>query len=502
MNSAPRTRSSIRRPGRAALWLIAILAAACTVGVMFLYQNITQRKIEARQTVFRVTNLDETTVDPVEWGKNYPRQYDAYTRTVDIARTKYGGSEAFQKLDTDPRLRAIFDGYAFSIDYREERGHAYMLSDQRETERVTLRKQPGACLQCHASNVVAYREEGIKAGAPGTLTEPLLSDNGKAQLFKGFEEVCKMDYNDATNLVKHPVACIDCHDPETMALRVTRPGFIKGIAALAASDDPVPHLPSIERWRQGDHRRDYDPNIDASRQEMRSMSCGQCHVEYHFKPDTKVVTYPWQNGLKMDQIERYYDQIGFSDWTHARSKAPVLKAQHPEFELWSQGIHARSGVSCSDCHMPYTREGAVKISDHQTRSPMLNIARACQTCHNYEESEILSRVEAIQNRTKNLQDRAEIAVVALIDRIAVAMAAGLTDDQLKNARALQRKAQWRVDFINAENSMGFHAPQEAARILGESIDYARQGELDVATMMAQNGGLQGSASQGAATNGK
>ncbi|HLO42369.1 MAG TPA: ammonia-forming cytochrome c nitrite reductase subunit c552 [Phycisphaerales bacterium] len=473
------------RPGRAALWMVAILAAAGTVGVMLLYQNITQRKIEARQTVFRVTNLSETTADPVEWGKNYPRQYDAYTRTVDIARTKYGGSEAFQKLDTDPRLRAIFDGYAFAIDYREERGHAYMLTDQRETERVTKKTQPGSCLQCHASNVVAYREAGIKAGAPGTLEEPLLSENGKAQLFKGFEDVCAMNYNDATQLVKHPVSCIDCHDPETMALRVTRPGFLRGIQALAASNDPVPHLPSIERWRAGDRRRDYDPNIDASRQEMRSMACGQCHVEYHFKGEKKLVTYPWINGLKVEQIERYYDQVEFKDWTHARTKAPVLKAQHPEFEMWSQGIHARSGVSCADCHMPYKREGAVKISDHQVRSPMLNIARACQTCHNYSETEILGRVEAIQNRTKQLQDRAEIAVVGLIDAIAQAMKDGATDEQLKLARDLHRKAQWRVDFVNAENSMGFHAPQEAARILGEAIDYARQGELEVATMKAK-----------------
>lgn len=215
------------------------------------------------------------------------------------------------------------------------------------------------------------------------------------------------------------------------------------------------------------------------------MACGQCHVEYHFKGEKKLVTYPWINGLKVEQIERYYDQVEFKDWTHARTKAPVLKAQHPEFEMWSQGIHARSGVSCADCHMPYKREGAVKISDHQVRSPMLNIARACQTCHNYSETEILGRVEAIQNRTKQLQDRAEIAVVGLIDAIAQAMKDGATDEQLKLARDLHRKAQWRVDFVNAENSMGFHAPQEAARILGEAIDYARQGELEVATMKAK-----------------
>jgi nitrite reductase (cytochrome c-552) len=215
---------------------------------------------------------------------------------------------------------------------------------------------------------------------------------------------------------------------------------------------------------------------------MRSFVCGQCHVEYYFKPDTKLVTYPWHKGLKVEQIESYYDEIGFKDWIHAETGAPVLKAQHPEFEMWSQGIHARSGVACADCHMPYVREGAVKVSDHHVRSPLLNIARACQTCHRYPEEEIKARAEIIQDRNKALMDRAEDAVVQLIDAIKEARAKKIPDEKLAEARKLQRKAQWRVDFINAENSMGFHAPQEAARILGEAIDYARQGQLSIANL--------------------
>src|SRR6266849_2055279 len=153
----------------------------------------------------------------------------------------------------------------------------------------------------------------------------------------------------------------------------------------------------------------YDVNAMATRQELRSFVCGQCHVEYYFKGEGKLLTYPWRNGLKVEQIEAYYNETGFRDWVHAETKAPVLKAQHPEFEIWNQGIHARSGVACADCHMPYRREGAIKISDHQVRSPMFNIARACQTCHRYPEDEIKARVEAIQGRTKALQDRAEDA---------------------------------------------------------------------------------------------
>ncbi len=474
-------------------WLTVVVVAAGSAGVMWLGQNIMQRKVEAKETVLRLATITETTVDPKEWGKNFPREYDGYIRTADNERTRFGGSEAIplgdgkvskavQKLDVDPLLKTIFAGYAFSIDYRERRGHAFMLGDQRETERVTKKPQPGACLQCHASNTVAYRKAGIEKGAPGMLEDALASDNGQAQLFKGFEAVCAMTYNDSTKLVEHPVSCLDCHDPETMQLRVTKPGFINGIRALAKSNAPLPHLPSIEKWRWTDRSKEYDPNTDASRQELRSMACGQCHVEYYFKGDGKLVTYPWFNGLKVEQIEKYYDDQGFSDWTHAESGAKVLKAQHPEFETWSQGIHARSGVACADCHMPYIRQGAIKISDHQVRSPLLNVARSCQPCHPYAESEIQDRVKTIQDRHKALLDRAEAAVVALIDGIKAAKEAGATDEQLDAPRKLQRKSQWRTDFVNAENSMGFHAPQEAARILGEAIDYARQGQVEVAKL--------------------
>lgn len=460
--------------------LTVVLVAAATVLVLMLLGNIYSRKREAEQVSFTIVDLNEQTIDPAEWGKNFPQQYDSYRRTVDIERTNHGGSDAFQKLDAFPAWRTIFDGYAFAIDYREERGHAYMLSDQRETERVKQQPQPGACLQCHASVMNAYREVGLKNGAPGEIKDALFSDHGKAQLFKGFELVCAMPYAEATELVDHPVACVDCHDPGTMQLRATRPGFLTGIAALASSDAAVPHLPSIERWRSEGRKGEYDPNTMASRQEMRSMACGQCHVEYYFKGDGKLLTYPWSNGLKVEQIEKVYDDAGFKDWTHARSGAAVLKAQHPEFETWSQGIHARSGVACADCHMPYQRIGAIKVSSHHVRSPLLNVAQSCQVCHRYSEQEILGRAAAIQDRTQSLLTRGENAVVDLIAAIEASKKAGASDEQLKAARDLQRKAQWRLDFVAAENSLGFHAPQESARILAEAIDYARQGQLQLA----------------------
>lgn len=478
--------------------MIAVIAALGLVAVMLLRENIAQRKAEAKYTTFRVVELSEQTSDPAEWGKNFPRQYDAYKRTVDMEHTRYGGSEAdpfavgedgirktVSKIEQDPRLKTMWAGYAFAIDFREERGHAYMLHDQRETDRVLKRNQPGACLHCHASTTVPYRQAGLDAGAAGTLADPLLSAAGKEQLMKGFSIVSAEPYSNATQRAQHPVSCIDCHDPQSMQLRITRPGFLNGIAALAASDDPLPHLPSITAWRKGDRAHPYDPNQLATRQEMRSFTCGQCHVEYYCGPKTTLF-FPWNKGLKVEQIEAYYDEYKFpdgapfSDWKHQLTGAAAIKVQHPEFELWNQGIHARSGVSCADCHMPYIREGASKISSHHVRSPLLNVAQSCQVCHRYSENEIKERVFTIQDRTKKLMDRGLDAIVGLIADIGAAMKAGATDAQLAEARQLQRKAQYRVDFINAENSMGFHAPQEAARILGEAIDYAQQGRLAVA----------------------
>lgn len=458
--------------------LLILVVAAATVGVMLLLQNINERQAEAKQEIFRVVEINNDTLDPAEWGKNYPRQYDSYKRTVDTERTRHGGSEAFQHLDEDPIWKVIFAGYAFGVDYREDRGHAYMLSDQDITERVHIVKQPGSCLHCHSSATAAYRNAGIEAGAPAG------EEHFFEQMLTGFPIVSSMPYTEARTLVDHPIGCIDCHDPDNMQLRVSRPAFLYGIQELAKSDAPTPHLPSIERWRTGDKSVAYDPNTDATRQEMRSYVCAQCHVEYYFATEKKIVTYPWSQGLKVEDEEAYYDEIAFKDWTHKQSGASMLKAQHPEFELWSQGVHAASGVACADCHMPYQREGAIKVSDHHVRSPLLNVDNSCLTCHNFSEEEMKARAETIQDRTKDLLDRAEVAVAALITDLEKAIAVGVPEEQLKSAQDLQRKAQWRLDFISAENSMGFHAPQESARILGEAIDYARQGQLELAKVAA------------------
>jgi nitrite reductase (cytochrome c-552) len=462
MTEPVRDRPRGRRP--LLTWLALILgAAAVTIGLAALLTNIFERKQEARNPFYRVVALTDSTTDPAEWGKNFPIQYDSYRRTVDQVRTRYGGSEAMprtpsdadprtvvaeSRLEEDPRLREFWAGYAFAHDFREERGHAYMLDDQTYTERQIVAKQPGTCLNCHASMYTTYMKLG------------------EGNLARGFDRVNALPYAEARRLVDHPVSCIDCHDPNSMQLRVTRPAFMEGMRALRASQGVA----------------NYDVNTDASRQEMRTFVCGQCHVEYYFQGPEKRLVYPWAKGLTGDSILAYYEANGHRDWVHATSGAPTLKAQHPEFETYNQGIHARAGVACADCHMPYTRTGAMKVSDHHVRSPLLNINRACQTCHRFSEEEMRARVERIQDRTFELRNLALDAVLELTRDIAAAARADSANPRLATARNFQRKAQFLTDFVEAENSMGFHAPQEAARLLGHAIDYARRGQVGLRKM--------------------
>lgn len=450
-------------PGRpkARIGLLAALVLAtalATVGVVALLMNILQHKEEAKDTNFAVVKLDETTVDPAVWGKNFPLQYDMYMKTVDQQRTKFGGSEAVpqtpskadprsvvaaDKLTKDPRLVQMWAGYAFSKDYREKRGHAYMLIDQRDTKRVQDFKQPGTCINCHASMPKVYKELG----------------NGDAKA--GFDKVNHMTYQQASKLVDHPVACIDCHDPKTMQLRITRPAFAEGIKALKAS--------------QG--IKDFDVNKQATAQEMRSFVCAQCHVEYYFKGKGKTLTFPWAKGVNLDQIYAYYQEEGFTDWEHKTTGAPMLKAQHPEFDMWNQGVHAKAGVSCADCHMPYTAVGAQKVSDHWVRSPMLNVNRSCQVCHHASEDELKARVDTIQTRVQTVRDSSFDALTELIADIEASKKAGVSADRIQAAQSWHRKASFYIDYVVSENSTGFHAPEESIKYLQTATDAVRKGQL-------------------------
>jgi len=460
------TKTSRTRVGW--LVLIVVVSAIAVAGITALLVNIFQRQQDARDPFYRVVELNDDITDPEVWAKNFPVQFDSYKRTVDQVRTRYGGSEAVprtptaadprsivaqSRLEEDPRLKILWAGYAFSKDFREERGHAYMLDDQTFTERQGVAQQPGTCMHCHASVYGPYRKLG------------------GGDLIKGFEAMNQMKYQEARKLVTHPVACIDCHDPRTMQLRVTRPGFLEGIQKVKAAQGVS----------------NYDVNRDASRQEMRAFVCGQCHVEYYFKGPEKRLTYPWDKGLKADEILAYYEENGFKDWTHAESGAPTLKAQHPEFEMWNQGVHARSGVACADCHMPFQRVGAMKVTDHHVQSPLLYINKACQTCHRWSEEELRTRVHTIQDRTQQIRNVAMDGLLALIADIKASQQRGATDAQLAAPRNHHRRAQFLLDFIEAENSMGFHADQEAMRVLALSLDESRRGQAALPGSVATAG---------------
>jgi nitrite reductase (cytochrome c-552) len=417
--------------------LIFFVTVLASVAITLLLVNIFEKKQEAvlYPSVFKP--VGEFEIDPKLWGENFPFEYDTYRKTeTNEGPTFYGGSDNYQKLEKYPNLVTLYAGYSFSKDYREERGHYWSITDVQATKRVND-KTANTCITCKSPQVIIDIQR------------------------LGPENFYKAKFKDIGAHYTQSIACLDCHNPKTMELRVVRPAFIEAM-----------------------QRRGIDIT-KASRQEMRSYVCGQCHVEYYFKGEGEYLTFPWDKGLNIDSIEAHYDGYNFSDWNHVISGAPMIKMQHPEFETWSTGIHSRSGVSCADCHMPYEKTGSVKVTNHWTRSPLKNMNNACQTCHKWNEAELTVRVRTIQDRTFETMVKAETAIIAAINAIKKAKDSGATDDHLIKARELHRRAQLRWDFVAAENSMGFHSPQETMRTLANAIDYARQSQFEAERLTKQ-----------------
>lgn len=418
-------------PRRILLYVVVFVGAVLlTIGVGLLFLNINERQQEARQYPLQVVEIAADEIDPAVWGLNFPVHYDRFMMTqTDYGETPYGGSTPYSKLERYPAMVTLWAGYAFSIDHNEERGHYYSSIDQLETERVVAVNQPGACINCHAG------------AAPQMIAE------------MGWETFNRTPFNDLRDQLHFGSTCADCHDPDTMQLRITRPALINALE------------------QQG---------IDvtqATRQEMRTYVCAQCHVEYYFLGEDRILTFPWSQGYTIDDIEAHYDTYGFRDWVHAETGAQMIKIQHPEFEMWTTSLHARSGVSCADCHMPFMREGGIRISDHWIRSPLTNLSNACQTCHNIPEEDLEERVQIIQDTTAELLRSTEEALLDAIETIVTAREAGATDEDLAEAQQFHRAAQLRWDYVSSENSTGFHSPQEAARVLANAMDLARQSQL-------------------------
>jgi nitrite reductase (cytochrome c-552) len=419
-------------------WALFFLALAGTFALGILGASIFERRQEARVQLPLVP-IDKWETDNSKWGVNYPREYAAYVKMADdTTRTKYGGSAHRDYLAETPANVILFAGYGFAKEYHQARGHTYAVKDVSETKRLSP-KTPATCWTCKSPDVPR-------------LMDQMGAEKFYAQPFTAFKSE-----------ITHPIGCLDCHEPNTMKLRITRPALREAFQRQGKNIDDVSH------------------------QEMRTLVCAQCHVEYYFKGEGNYLTFPWDQGTRPEEIQAYYDESKFADWTHAISKTPMLKMQHPDFEIYSAGIHAYRNVACADCHMPYRTEGGVKFTDHHVQSPLVNITNSCAVCHRWGEEEIRQRVETIQDSVREGRTRAETAVAQAHLDIAAAMQAGATDEELQNARNLIRSAQMRWDYVAAHNGMGFHAPQECMRTLQASVDLAGQCRVECARLLAKHG---------------
>ncbi|WP_019851198.1 ammonia-forming cytochrome c nitrite reductase subunit c552 [Desulfitobacterium sp. PCE1] len=361
-----------------------------------------------------------------EYAKYYPKQYDTFVKTKEMSNegSKYGGSEEFDKLTQWPFLKEIFAGYGFAIEYNEDRGHAYTIEDVTKIKRIN-EKSIASCWTCKSANVAGIVEE-------------------MGDAYYG------ANFHDLKGKMTEGITCANCHDPQTMNLVIVQPPLRDALTRLGKDPDNL------------------------TTQELRTMVCAQCHVEYYFAGDKKIVTFPWDKGLTPNDVLAYYEEIGFSDWKHPKAGVGEIKAQHPEYETFMGSTHAEAGLSCADCHMPYTMNGGEKISSHWWTSPLKHMNESCMTCHREGEEKLKERVFYTQDKVADMMGKVGNINVEAIEAIAEADAKGANQDVLNEARALQRKGQFLVDWVGAENSMGFHNPQLTMETLNTSMDYAYQ----------------------------
>ncbi len=405
--------------------IIVVLAGLVIALLIF----ISNQKTPVRG-VAPLVEIAQMEADSAQWGINFPNQYSTLLKTGENnIRTAFGGSEPYEKLDVDPRLRTLFAGMPFSKGYGEDRGHMNAVEDVRNSPRIND-KTPGTCYSCKSS------------------------DNPKLWAEMGMTAYDKMPFAELGAQIEHPIGCANCHEAGTMRLIVTNPALEEALVAQG------------KEWQT------------FTRQEMRSVVCANCHVEYYFAGEGKYLTLPWEKGTRIENIEEYYTANGFVDWTHPDSQTKMIKMQHPDYELFSaNSTHFKAGVACADCHMPYTRDGAVKFSSHDVKSPLLNADVACGACHT-EVDYVTGRVTEIQQQVNQTMLATEDAIIAAIEAIKAASENPNADKTLiEEAQALHRNAQLRWDFIAAENSMGFHNPEEALRILASATDLARQAQI-------------------------
>ncbi|GIM49532.1 ammonia-forming cytochrome c nitrite reductase [Capnocytophaga stomatis] len=419
-------------------WLIVGILAIVTFLLGMLANSIMGRKAEAQIISRANTDIGEFEARNEIWGEYYQREYQSWLQTADTTfRAKYMSSDNDDLLAERPEMVILWAGYAFSKDYTAPRGHMHAIADVTHTLRTgaptdsTHSPQPGTCWTCKSPDV------------PRVMNKI------------GIENYYKGHWDDLGSEVVNPIGCANCHDPKTMNLTIAQPALIEAFN------------------RQG---KDI---TKATHQEMRSLVCAQCHVEYYFKGDTKYLTFPWDEGKKVEDIEKFYDNVAWTDFVHKVSRAPILKAQHPDYEIFQLGIHAQRGVSCSDCHMPYKTEGGVKYTDHHISSPLRNVNASCQVCHRQPEDELIKNVYERQDYVFTLRNRLEKQLAKVHFQAKFLWDNGATEEQMKPILDLIRKSQWRWDFITASHGAAFHAPIESQKVLGDGMFFAMQAESDM-----------------------
>ncbi|MCK4539291.1 MAG: ammonia-forming cytochrome c nitrite reductase subunit c552 [Candidatus Krumholzibacteria bacterium] len=433
-----------RLPRWAGVVIVGLLAVVVFLLGMFAV-SIMEHRWEAQRPAIALRPVDEWETDNAVYGENYPREYDGYLKTeIDDTETMYGGAFPRDYLEEDPYQVILFAGYGFGEEYRQGRGHFHAIEDVTETKRIKKPVYAATCWTCKSPDV------------------PRLM----AQM--GTKEFYGSNFHDLADEIVNPIGCRDCHDPESMKLVITRPALREAYAA------------------QG---RDID---EATHQEMRSLVCAQCHVEYYFLNDPAegkkdYLTLPWVQGTSVDEMIAYYDGYGFSDYIHPISGTPIIKSQHPDYEVFSTGIHAYRNVACADCHMPYVAEGGMKVSDHHVQSPLLNISNSCAVCHRWTEDEIRDRIESIQSMCYDARMAAEDALVKAHFDVGAAVQSGASAQELSAIRTTLRHAQFKWDYIASNNGMGFHSPQEYLRIAGESRSQALEVRLLAARLLVEKG---------------
>jgi nitrite reductase (cytochrome c-552) len=437
-----------KRPWMA--WVLFIATIAIVFALGLLASSITERRLEA---VF--VNIPEVDIKPYEprneiWGQNFPQQFQSYYRTSDTSfRSKYNGNAMIDMLEEYPAMVVLWAGYSFSKDYTQARGHYYSITDIYETLRTGGPGKP---------------DEGPMPTTCWTCKSPdvprLMSETGPAQFYTG-------KWARLGPEIKNFIGCADCHDEKTANLSISRPALIEAF-----------------------ERRGKDIT-KASYQEMRSLVCAQCHVEYYFSKDivegAEYLVYPWDNGFTAENMEEYYDNMEFSDWAHALSKAPMLKAQHPGYEVYMTGIHAIRGVACADCHMPYVSEGGQKFTDHKMQSPLNNIANSCQVCHREETDRLVQDVYDRQDKIIESRIKLEKLLVSAHVEAQKAWELGAKKEQMEDILQDIRHAQWRWDYAMASHGASFHSPVEISRTLASGIAIAQDARIKLARRLAALG---------------